>query len=167
MEIEKLPVDFVDDVLNTDLSDKRRYNLINNPDGTISLEDVTTYRVIGSDFGAEQVNQTNETINELIDESVSTSKNIEKINKEIKEESDKDFILVNQKVINFVSGITATLQDNRITADSLADVYFTTDCYEIARKAYITVDTYEGRVVLTAGRPPEGTITATIHIRVV
>lgn len=67
MAIEKLPVNFKDDVIDTSFSDKRRYNLIANTDGTTSLEDVTTYTQIGSDFGAEQVNKTNATVNELID----------------------------------------------------------------------------------------------------
>lgn len=149
MAIEKLPVNFVDDIINTDISDKRRYNLINNPDGTISLEDVTTYRVLGSEFGMEQVNQTNGTVNELIDLSNSI-----------------DFVLINQQPLNFVQNV-ATIQDARITADSLADVYFTSDTIDIAQAAGIEVDTLKGGVSLRALRTPMGQIRATITIKVV
>ena len=149
MAIEKLPVDFVDDIINTDTSDKRRYNLINNSDGTVSLEDVTTYRVIGSEFGAEQVNQTNGTVNELIE----LSKSI-------------DFVLINQQPLNFIQNV-ATIQDARITADSLADVYFTSDTIDIAQAAGIEVDTLKGGVSLRALRTPVGQIRATITIKVV
>ena len=53
-------------MIDTSVSDKRRYNIIENEDGTKSLEDVTTYSQIGSNFGAEQVNQTNGAVNSLI-----------------------------------------------------------------------------------------------------
>lgn len=151
MAIDKLRTDFVDDIINTAISDKRRYNLIENPDSTVSLEDVTTYIQIGSEFGAEQVNKTNETINELID----GIKTVE-----------KDFILINQQPLNFVQNV-ATIEDPRIKSDSLADVYFTSDTIDIAQAAGIEVDTLQGGVSLTALRTPTGQIRATIHIRVV
>ena len=46
---------------------KRRYNLIQNDDGTYSLEDVTEYTQTGSDFGAGQINATNQAVNESCD----------------------------------------------------------------------------------------------------
>ena len=60
-----LPVNYVDAVLDADVNDKRRYNLINNPDGTVSFEDVTEYTQVGSDFGANDINQTNTKVNEV------------------------------------------------------------------------------------------------------
>lgn len=148
MTITKLPTNFKDDVIDTSVSDKRRYNIIDNADGTKSLEDVTTYMQIGSDFGAEQVNQTNEKVNELIDA------------------IPNEFLLINQSVLLFSNNI-ASISDNRITADSLADVYFTSDTILAAEKAVISVDTYEGRVELTAERQPDGEIKASIYIKVV
>ena len=62
-----LPVDFTDDVLNEAMSGKRRYKLIYNDDGTVSLEDVTAYDQIGSDFGSKQVNETNTAVNAAAD----------------------------------------------------------------------------------------------------
>ena len=62
-----LPVDFQDDLINVSMGEKRRYRMINNSDGTVSLEDVTVYDRIGSNFGAGQINATNQAVNESFD----------------------------------------------------------------------------------------------------
>lgn len=58
-----LPVNFKDDILANSMGGKRRYKVIENTDGTISLEDVTDYTQVGSDFGAAQMNATNQGVN--------------------------------------------------------------------------------------------------------
>ena len=58
-----LKTDYKDDVLNTSKNDKRKYRIINNSDGTISLEDVTVYTQTGSSFGASDVNAITREIN--------------------------------------------------------------------------------------------------------
>lgn len=65
-----LPVNFKDDILSAGMNEKRRYNVIQNSDGTISLEDVTTYTQVGSNFGAAQINATNTAVNESVDKAV-------------------------------------------------------------------------------------------------
>lgn len=67
MAKQTLPVDFQDDLLNVSMGEKRRYKMINNSDGTVSLEDVTVYDRIGSNFGAGQINATNQAVNESFD----------------------------------------------------------------------------------------------------
>lgn len=62
-----LLTNFVDDILNASMNGKRRYNLIPNDDGTYSLEDVTTYDQIGSDFGSAIVNAICNAVNESVD----------------------------------------------------------------------------------------------------
>lgn len=62
-----LPVDFKDDIMNSSMDGKRRYKLIQNSDGTYSLEDVTTYDQVGSNFGAGQMNATNAAVNAAAD----------------------------------------------------------------------------------------------------
>lgn len=64
MSIPNLPVNFKDDILAS-TNTKRKYQLIYNTDGTVSLEDVTSYSQKGSSFGAAQVNQTNTAINNI------------------------------------------------------------------------------------------------------
>ena len=67
MAKQTLPVNFKDDILASSMGGKRRYNLIQNDDGTYSLEDVTDYTQTGSDFGAGQINATNKAVNESCD----------------------------------------------------------------------------------------------------
>ncbi len=64
-----LPVNFKDDVLASAMGGKRRYNMIQNNDGTVSFEDVTDYTQVGSTFGAAQINATNEAVNNAADAS--------------------------------------------------------------------------------------------------
>ena len=64
-----LPTNFTDDILASSMGSKRRYNVINNSDGTISLEDVTDYTQVGSTFGAAQINATNAAANAAADAS--------------------------------------------------------------------------------------------------
>lgn len=67
MAKQELPVNFKDDVLQAEMAGKRKYRIIQNEDGTISLEDVTNYSQIGSNFGASQMNATNLAVNESFD----------------------------------------------------------------------------------------------------
>ena len=67
MAKQTLPTNFKDDILASSMGGKRRFNLIQNDDGTYSLEDVTEYTQTGSDFGAGQINATNQAVNESCD----------------------------------------------------------------------------------------------------
>lgn len=67
MAKQTLPVDFKDDVLNVSMDGKRRYRLLLQEDGTYVLEDVTDYDTVGSTFGAAQINQTNQAVNQSAD----------------------------------------------------------------------------------------------------
>lgn len=60
-----LPTDYKDDVLNPSMNGKRKYNKVQNPDGTFSLEDVTQYDQTGSTFGAKQLNDIGKAFNDL------------------------------------------------------------------------------------------------------
>lgn len=64
-----LPVNFKDDILKENMNGKRRFNMIQNIDGTVSFEDVTDYAQVGSTFGAAQINATNEAVNNAADAS--------------------------------------------------------------------------------------------------
>ena len=60
-----LKTNYVDDVLDASVNTKRKYNMIQNADGTVSFDDVTTYTQNGDSFGAKDVNDTNTAVNEL------------------------------------------------------------------------------------------------------
>ena len=79
---------------------------------------------------------------------------------------NNDFILRNKQSLSFTNKV-CTINDERITADSLADVYFTNATMQAASKASITVETTNGAVTLTAARTPETILVASIRIRVV
>lgn len=76
MSIPNLPVDFKDDILAT-TNQKRKYNLIQNDDGTVSFEDATEYQQTGSDFGAGQINSTNDAINKAYSERILNLEEVE------------------------------------------------------------------------------------------
>lgn len=58
-----LPTDFKDDIINEGVNQKRKYRMIQNDDGTVSLEDATEYLQKGTLFGGNNINKTNEQIN--------------------------------------------------------------------------------------------------------
>ena len=69
MAKQVLPTNFVDDILAPSMGRKRKYRIIDNGDDTYSFEDVTEYTQTGSDFGAGQINATNQAVNESCDKS--------------------------------------------------------------------------------------------------
>lgn len=70
MAKEVLSTDFKDDVLNESMGGRRRYTIIDNGDGTISLEDVSAYDQQGSLFGQALLNAFAKAINESLDKAV-------------------------------------------------------------------------------------------------
>lgn len=67
MAKQTLPTNFKDDILSSSMGGKRKYRIIDNGDDTYSFEDVTEYTQTGSDFGAGQMNATNQAVNESCD----------------------------------------------------------------------------------------------------
>ena len=62
-----LPTNYKDDILNTSVEGMRRYQMIYNSDNTVSFKDVTPYDQTGSDFGAGDINLTNQAVNQSAD----------------------------------------------------------------------------------------------------
>lgn len=60
-----LSTDFKDDILNESVNEKRKYKMIQNDDATVSFTDVTSYSQTGSEYGAAEVNEERQAINEL------------------------------------------------------------------------------------------------------
>lgn len=80
---------------------------------------------------------------------------------------NNDFILKNNESIIFADGV-CIISDNRITANSLADVYFASSSYDMAVAANIIPETSAGKLTLTAkGTAPAIALVASIRIRVV
>lgn len=62
-----LPTNYQDDILNVSTEGKRKYRMNYNDDGTVSFVDVTPYDQEGSDYGAGDINATNEAVNQSAD----------------------------------------------------------------------------------------------------
>lgn len=60
-----LKTNYVDDVLDTTKNQLRKYQQIQNDDGTVSFVDVTKYTQVGTSFGAKDINDTNAAINDV------------------------------------------------------------------------------------------------------
>ena len=65
---------------NDIFSGNRKYNLISNTDGTVSLEDVTEYQQAGDIFNADDINATNIKVNEIETNQNKTQTDIENTN---------------------------------------------------------------------------------------
>lgn len=59
-----LKTNYVDDVLDSEKNQLRKYQMIHNDDGTVSFVDVTTYSQVGDNFSAIDINSTNTKVNE-------------------------------------------------------------------------------------------------------
>ena len=77
---------------------------------------------------------------------------------------DKDFVIEKQ-VLTFNNNI-CKINNEKITANTLVDVYFTPETIDVAAKANIYVDSYNGYIQLTAEITPTGNIEAIIRVRV-
>lgn len=60
-----LKTDYKDDILA--YGNLRKYQMIQNNDGTVSFQDVTQYEQTGDVFGAGDINRTNQAVNEKFD----------------------------------------------------------------------------------------------------
>ena len=105
-----LPTNYVDDVLNESMDGKRRYNMIPNADGSTSLEDVTAYDQVGSNFGASNLNTMNQAINDSFDKN-KMLKTKSELNAVTQEGYGVDATLV-KEVNNTLGGITQFIVDN-------------------------------------------------------
>lgn len=96
-----LKTNYVDDVLDTTKNQLRKYQQIQNDDGTVSFVDVTEYTQVGTSFGAKDINDTNAAIN------------------------DVNGKLGNLLTATIPSGDTsATITDSKIKSTSIIDIYF-------------------------------------------
>ncbi len=58
-----LKTDYKNTIIDTSVNARQKFNMINNTDGTVSFEDVTTYKQVGDAFDAADINETNVEVN--------------------------------------------------------------------------------------------------------
>ncbi len=184
MSLKKLATDYKDALFEG----LRKYKQIENDDGTTSFADVTTYsQKEGSYYTAKTVNDNHGIINEAIecleqlcqdeDELEKTienqDKSIDGISKDIEElvkslgetvSLSMDYIIPEQE-LKFVDK-KCEIVDSRVLSTSLVDVYFTADTIDVAEDADISVESEDGKIVLTATIDPISTIKGVMKVRV-
>lgn len=75
-----------------------------------------------------------------------------------------DYVIPEQE-LTFVENV-CTVEDSKVTANSLIDVYFTADTIQEAEDCKIYVDSSNGLITLTAETQPSKTIKALMRVRV-
>ena len=75
-----------------------------------------------------------------------------------------DYVIPEQE-LNFVNNV-CTVEDSKVTANSLIDVYFTADTIQEAEDCKIYVDSSNGLITLTAEIQPSKIIKALMRVRV-
>lgn len=75
-----------------------------------------------------------------------------------------DYVIPEQE-LTFVENV-CTVEDSKVTANSLIDVYFTADTIQEAEDCKIYVDSSDGLITLTAETQPTKTIKALLRVRV-
>jgi len=183
MAITQLPTNFVDAVTS-----QYEYKVTSIGNDEALFEDVSTYSTYGTPFGASEINAQHTAINDAITLEETVDAEITKIKNGTTVLSNVDIagsvssatsatsatrassvdndIVINEQTLTFTNKV-CTIQNANVTAKSLANVIFSRDTIETARKAVITVETSVGAITLTAGRTPSGTIKARIEVRVV
>ena len=98
-----LKTDYKDDVLDTTQNTKRKYQMIDNGDGTVSFEDVTEYLQQGDSFGADDINDTNEEVNIINDKLTDEQSAIQAINDNL---NDKKYFIDTSTIISNIQSDT-------------------------------------------------------------
>lgn len=81
MAITPLPTNFKDDIIDTSVNEHLRYKLtqVTGETDTYTFEDKTTYIQVGSVFGADEANATNQAVNDCIEVAETTENNLSDI----------------------------------------------------------------------------------------
>lgn len=93
-----------------------------------------------------------------------TTQALETANQLVEEYTTRDFVIAEQQFA-FTNNV-CRIEDSRVTATSLVDVYFTQETINEAVRCAIYVESYNGYILLTAQRAPTSTIRGTIGVRV-
>jgi hypothetical protein len=102
---------------------------------------------------------------DILDGSTITTKTIDGKAALVAQHAADDIVIPYQQFV--FTNLQCQINNAAITEDSLADVFFASNSIDYASKAKISVETYNGYLVLTAINAPTGNIYGTIRVRVV
>lgn len=121
-----LKTDYKDDVLDTEVNELRKYQMIQNEDGTVSFVDVTEYLQVGDSFGSADINETNEEIENVKEELDAKVTNSFTANRVICTGDDgklRASTAITATEVSYLDGVTSNIQ-NQLDA-KLAKTGFT------------------------------------------
>lgn len=156
-----LPTNYVDDVLNGAMDGKRRYREIPNADGTISLEDVTLYDQIGSNFGAAQLNLMSDNINQSFDAN-KMLQTMDEVNAVTQEGYGVDALVVKQvnnslvktitlgSISDLATAMTTAIENNCTKGQGSFNFFLTTGAGGYCIQGYATPTTASGIITQQA-----------------
>ena len=113
------------DYKNYSFFGNKKFNVINNDDGSVSFEDVTEYSVIGDEFGADDLNATNQRVNEMnIIKDYNQFTNKPSVNNVILEGNKTldDLGIQPKQIITNLSNIGITVSSSTVLSDILSAV---------------------------------------------
>ena len=112
-----------------------------------------------------EVTQSNNLFQQTVNNSINSIQGTaNSANQTIQTFVENDFTIPKQ-TLAFTNGV-CTITDERVTEDSLVDVYFTAESMTVAEVAQIYVDSAAGKIILTANTQPTSTLDAMIRVRV-
>lgn len=157
-----LKTDYKDDVLDTSKNTQRKYQMIQNDDGTVSFVDVTEYSQVGDSFGAADINATNEAVSDLNTNLANTNDTVSDLSRDVAKKKytflcHSNTPSVVTKNID-VSGYDAIVID--MGRNGILYASSTYHLYNMEGYAYHTLDvkgeyaetTYEGYIKYSSGK---------------
>lgn len=111
MAYTQLKDDYTNDVLNENVNSNVKYILTDNGDGTVSLQDATSYTTLGDSLDASVINATNAIVNAIGNQ---VTQNVADI------ATNANDIGTHTTAIGANSADIAVLQDGKIDLDTVA-----------------------------------------------
>lgn len=111
------------DYKNDMFAGKRRYMVTENDDGTISLDDVTEYQQVGDIFSADDINTTNQAVNDIDTENESfkteITENVNNLSNTVDTLTGEKIIVLSASGWSSTSPYTQTVALSGIKSDSV------------------------------------------------
>lgn len=140
-EFELLKTDYVDDILNESINQVRKYIIVNNIDGSISLTDVTSYLKTGTFIGAKDINSMCTNMNTIMGYLEATDGNIaEEFNIYFKKQKELFEKKTDSENDGFMKQFEALLENFKKTSSSEFNAWFSANSAKWSQEVYDRMD---------------------------
>lgn len=140
-EFELLKTDYVDDILNESINQVRKYIIVNNIDGSISLTDVTSYLKTGTFIGAKDINSMCTNMNTIMGYLEATDGNIaEEFNVYFKKQRELFEKKADSENADFMKQFETLLENFKKTSNSEFNTWFSANSAKWSQEVYDRMD---------------------------